>query len=302
MGKKKAIRIDEDILRGLVEKALGRVIEGYGYDNIGVEDLFDINSLSREDVLSMATDLRVYLMGNGFDSDLTVDGDLIIKEGVGDVMGIGGLRKELGKLGFKQWQIKSEVRSNRVRTVILYADIEKNTEIIKNKMLGYGWTVAYVSGVMVKEGIPLRVMGFDPKEQRSVTKEARKYLSLYHWTPIENVQSILVNGLEPRSENDLYSYPPKVHLLKGDINRGECCKVGWALFNRNKKNKDGRYGLIRVNMSKVPDGVEFYGDPRFNNGYFTKDMIPPEALSLVGEIKYNDKFNYKGEDIVNVSK
>ncbi len=79
MSKKKTIRIDEDMLRGFVEKALGRVIDGYGYDNIGVEDLFDINSLSREDVLSMATDLRVYLMGNGFDSDLTVDGDLIIK-------------------------------------------------------------------------------------------------------------------------------------------------------------------------------------------------------------------------------
>ena len=152
MGKKKVIRIDEDILRGLVEKALGRV----------VEDLFDINSLSKKDILSMATDLRVYLMDNGFDSDLTVDGDLIIKEGVGDVMGIGGLRKELGKLGFKQWQIKSDVCSNRVRTVILYADIEKNTDIIKNKMLGYGWTVAYVSGVVVKEGVPLRVMGFDP--------------------------------------------------------------------------------------------------------------------------------------------
>lgn len=302
MGKKKAIRIDEDMLRGLVEKALGRVMEGYSYDDIVVEDLFDIDSLSKKDILSMATDLRVYLMGNGFDSDLTVDGDLIIKEGVGDVMGIGGLRKELGKLGFKNWQIKSEVRSNRVRTVILYADIEKNTDIIKNKMLGYGWTVSYISGVMVKEGIPLRVMGFDPKEQRSVTKEARKYMFLYHWTPVMNVQSILSKGLEPRSENDLYSYSPKIHLLKGDINRSECCKIGWALFNRNKGNKDGRYGLIKVDMSRVPDSVEFYGDPRFDKGYFTKEVIPAEALTLIGEIKYMDKFNYRGEDIVNVSK
>lgn len=298
MGKRNVIRIDEDILRGLVEKALGRVIEGYGYDDIGVENLFDIDSLTKKDILSMATDLRVYLMGNGFDSDLTVDGNLIIKEGVGDVMGIGGLRKELGKLGFKQWQIKSEIRSNRVRTVILYADIEKNTDIIKNKMLGYGWTVAYVSGVVVKEGVPLRVMGFDPKEQRSVTKEARKYMFLYHWTPVINVQSILSKGLEPRSENDLYSYPSKVHLLKGDIDRKVCCKVGWALFNQNKKNKDGRYCLIRVDMGKVPEDIEFYGDPRFEYGFFTKETIPAEALSLIGEIKYTDKFNYKGEDFV----
>ena len=180
MGKKKVIRIDEDMLRGLVEKALGRVIEGYGYDDIGVEGLFDIDSLSREDVLSMATDLRVYLMGNVFDSDLTVDGDLIINEGVSDVMGIGGLRKELGKLGFKQWQIKSEVRSNRVRTVILYADIEKNTDIIKNKMLGYGWTVSYISGVMVKEGIPLRVMGFDPADALSLIGEI-KYTDKFNY-------------------------------------------------------------------------------------------------------------------------
>ena len=298
MGKKKVIRIDEDMLRGLVEKALGRVIEGYGYDDIGVENLFDIDSLTKKDILSMATDLRVYLMGNGFDSDLTVDGDLIIEEGVSDVMGIGGLRKELGKLGFKRWQIKSEVHSNRVRTVILYADIEKNTDIIKNKMLGYGWTVSYISGVMVKEGVPFRVMGFDPKEQRSVTKEARKYMFLYHWTPVMNVQSILSKGLEPRNENDLYSYPPKVHLLKGDIDRKLCCKVGWALFNRNKKNRDGRYCLIRVDMGKVPEDIEFYDDPRFGHGFFTKETIPAEALSLIGEIEYTDKFNYKGEDFV----
>ena len=302
MGKKSVIHVDERLLSELVEKAINRIIEGVG-DNGGLEvsDYFDIDSLSKRDVLTMATDLRVYLMGSGFDSDLTVDGDLIIKEGVGDVMGIGELRKVLGEIGFKQWQIKSEIRSNRIRTVILYADIEKNTEIIKNKMLGCGWTVAYISGVTVKNGVPLRVMGFDPKEQRSVTKEARRYLALYHWTPIGNVQSILTNGLEPRSENDLYSYSPKVHLLKGDINRGECCKIGWALFNRNKGNKDGRYGLIKVDMSKVPDGVEFYGDPRFNKGYFTKNMIPPEALSLIGEIKYIDKFNYRDEDIVDIS-
>jgi hypothetical protein len=30
-------------------------------------------------------------------------------------------------------------------------------------------------------------------------------------------------------------------------------------------------------------------------------MIPPEALSLVGENKYNNKFNYRGEDIVDIS-
>lgn len=62
MGKKKAIRIDEDMLSWLGEKALGRVIEGIS-DNKGIEigDYFDIDSLSREDVLSMAIDLRVYL-------------------------------------------------------------------------------------------------------------------------------------------------------------------------------------------------------------------------------------------------
>lgn len=298
MGKRNVIRVDKGVLNRLVEKALGRVMEGYGYDDIGVENLFDIDSLSKKDILSMATDLRVYLMGNGFDSDLTVDGDLIIKEGVGDVMGIGGLRKELGKLGFKQWQIKSNVRSNRVRTVILYADIEKNTDIIKNKMLGYGWTVSYISGVVVKEGVPLRVMGFDPKEQRSVTREARKYMYLYHWTPVANLESIIENGIEPKSENDLYSYPPRVHLLKGDIDRKVCCKVGWALFNQSKKNKDGRYSLIKVDMGKVPEDIEFYGDPRFEHGFFTKETIPAEALSLIGEIKYTDKFNYKGEDFV----
>lgn len=297
MGKK-IIRISEGELKLLVNEAVNRAISD---GNIDVRDYFDIDSLSKKDLMSMVTDMRVYLVGNGFDSDLTVDGDLVINEGVGDVMNVGGLRKELSKLGFRQWQIKSEVRSNRVRTVILYADIEKNTEIIKNKMLSCGWTVAYISGVMVKEGIPLRVMGFDPKEQRSITKEARRYQYLYHLTPFMNISSILGNGLEPRSENDLYSYPPKVHLMKGDISKDMCCRIGWGLFNRNKRINDGEYGLIRVDMSKVPDTVEFYGDPRFNEGYFTKDLIPAAALELIGKIVYTDKYNYKGEQLEKIN-
>lgn len=153
---KKIIRITEGELKLLANEAVNRAI---GDGNVDVRDYFDIDSLSKKDLMSMVTDMRVYLVGKGFDSDLTVDGDLVINEGVGDVMNVGGLRKELSKLGFRQWQIKSEVRSNRVRTVILYADIEKNTEIIKNKMLSCGWMVAYISSVVVKEGIPLRVMG-----------------------------------------------------------------------------------------------------------------------------------------------
>ena len=151
-------------------------------------------------------------------------------------------------------------------------------------------------------GIPVRVMDFDPKEQKPLTKEARKYQYLYHWTPFKNLQSILQNGIEVRSDNEYFSYSPKVYLMKGDIPKSEASKLGWMLFFRNTSLKEKKYALLRVSMNKVPNDIDFYGDPRFPFGYFTKAAIPPQALELFGEITYKDKYCYNNEPITVLAK
>lgn len=207
MRKKRAISLTEGQLKQVVKESVVMVLESVSEEPLRIEDYFDLNAISEKDIRSIATDLRIYL-GHNYGSDLTDEGELIIKEGASVTMPIGQLRKELKSLGFKQWQIKSEIVANRVRIVILYADIAMNTNIIINKMLSCGWTKARISDPLSYGGTMIRVMDFDPKEQKSLTKEARRYAYLYHWTPYKNLSSILSIGIEVRSENDYLSYPP----------------------------------------------------------------------------------------------
>ena len=297
MTKKEVIPINKSQLREIIKETITRVM-----DSISVEDYFDISSITKSAIQHMATDIRVFLQGHGYYSDLSDEGELILKEGSNVVMPIKDLRKELQKLGFKQWQIKSVIAENKVRIVILYADIAKNASIIENKMLSCGWTKAHISEPVLLYGIPVRVMDFDPKEQKPLTKQARKYRYLYHWTPINNLSSILQTGIEPRSENDYLSYPPKAHLMKGDTPKSVASQLGWMLFNKNNSLLNGRYALLRISMNKVPNNIAFYGDPRFPYGFFTNDTIPPQAIEFFGEITYSDKYNYNNEEITVIAK
>lgn len=164
MSIKQSIKIDSEQLGQIVKESVAKIIESCTEETIKVEDYFDVSQLSKSDVQEMATDIRIFLQGQGFGADLSDDGELIVKEGASNVMPIGQLRKELKKLGFNPWQIKSRIECNKVRIVILYADIAKNTTVIENKMMSCGWTLAHVSQRMLRYGIPLRVMDFDPKE------------------------------------------------------------------------------------------------------------------------------------------
>jgi len=300
MGKKRTIRLTEDQLKQVIKESVVMVLESVSEEPLRIEDYFDLNTISEKDIRSIATDLRVYL-GHNYGSDLTDEGELIIKECASATMPIGQLRKELKGLGFKQWQIKSEIVANKVRIVILYADIALNTNIIINKMLSCGWTKARISDPVLYGGTMIRVMDFDPKEQKSLTKEARRYDYLYHWTPYRNLSSILSSGIEARSENDYLSYPPKAHLMKGDTPKREASAFGWQLFHANKTLRDGHYALLRVTMSNAPNNIEFYGDPQYQYCFFTKETIPPSAIELFGEITYKDKNNYRFENITVVA-
>lgn len=46
------------------------------------------------------------------------------------------------------------------------------------------------------------------------------------------------------------------------------------------------YILYRIDTSKIPDNVRFYGDPNYKYGYFTEGTIPTQALSVIESIDY----------------
>jgi hypothetical protein len=294
---KKIVKLTETELKEYVKETVATMLESSNDIPLRVEDFFDISSLSKQDLLSIAFEIKGMIGGRGYDSNITENGNIIFEDSSNHTMTIKELRKELQKLGFKQWQIKTTVSANKVRILILFVDIGSNIEVIENKMLACGWTKAKISDPVKSHNIVLRVMEFDPKEQKTATKEARRYRCLYHLTPFNNYLSIVQKGLETRNDNEYLSYPPRLHLLKGDITKQELSEFGWHLYNRNSNLKNGRYALLKIDMSKVPENIEFYGDPRFERGYFTKQSIPPKAITIIGDIRYKDKFNYNYEQI-----
>lgn len=63
----------------------------------------------------------------------------------------------------------------------------------------------------------------------------------------------------------------------------------------NSKCKDGKYAVFRLDVSKIPLSVLFYGDPRYE--YITKENIPSNCIELFGNITYTDKV-YHREQII----
>lgn len=296
--KNKKGNITEKKLNNIIKEVLASVLLNDNTESFKVEDFFDIYSLSKKDLLSLVTDMRCFIGGQGYNSALNINGELLLKEEYNKTMSIKELRKELPKIGFKQWQIKTMVLANKVRVVVLFADLEKNAQIIENTMLACGWSKARISEPTMVHGIKLRIMDFDPIYQKSLTTIVRQNKYVYHWTPYQNLPSILKNGLELRNDNTFLSYPPKVHLMKSNINSQQAIMLAWQLFNKNTNLNDGRYALLKISLDKVPDNVEFFGDPRFELGYFTQDMIPPESISVIGEITFIDKNKYHNEQII----
>lgn len=162
---KKVIKLTESEFRQINKESYTMALETKSDDSLRIEDYFDINSLSPKDIKSIVTDIRVFFQGEGFNSNISDEGETIIKESANVTMPIGQLRQELKKLGFKKWQIKSEIAQNRI--IILYADIARNTDVIINKMASYGWTKAGISAPKEISGIIVRVMSFGPEEKQT---------------------------------------------------------------------------------------------------------------------------------------
>lgn len=290
-------KITEKHLKEIISDVTKKVLKETMEQPLKVEDYFDISKLSKSDIQSINVDMRIYL-NRGFGRQSFFDGkDLIVTESVFRTVPVMELRKRLKNFGFKQWQLKSFAFANNVRIVILYVDIAKNTDVIINEMKMMGWDKVDISGPTNIKGVTFRILEFDPAVQKSLTKEVHKMAFVYHLTPIANEASILTNGIEARNENEFLEYPPRAHVIRGDVTTWDIARFGFELWHANTKVKDGRYSLLSIDTTLIPPDIEFYGDPRCQIGYITKQTIPPDGIRVVGHINYKDKAAYQGEQI-----
>lgn len=292
MMHKKIIRLNEADLKKMVKGAIRGLVTTAQGENLDISSLFNIDSIPKEELEQQYVDLSFIVSSSGYGGKFMGHNGRILKEEATSTLPISETKEQMqSKFQFKDWQFATQKGCNGIRLVVLYPGIFKNTKLIKDAMMACGWSLA-VKGFIKKDGMLWRAMSFDPMFQDDISSEARQSEYLYHWTPLYNYKSISVEGLKPRSENQMFDYPDRLHLIKGNLSRDKILDIGRQLCKANKRLKNSaKYVLLSVDLAKVPRETEIYYDPRYEGGYYLKTSIPPEAIKPI--LGYNF---WKGEE------
>lgn len=125
-------------------------------------------------------------------------------------------------------------------------------------------------------------LNFEPKNQDDVNDYVREMKVIYHVTQEKNVDKITKIGLTPRFKNPLFSYPERIYLFVEETPPDEI--YGLTKQLKNVKNDEAKHYLLILDVTKIPNNVNFYLDPNYGYGLYTKDNIPPTAIKEVFEM------------------
>ena len=228
MANKEIVKINEDELREIVKNAFYKTLAlTEQKDNLDISSLFKLDSIPEEELKQQYVDLAFTVSSSGYGGRFMGANGKIIKEEATSTLSIDETKRQIQtKFHLKDWQFATQNGSNGIRLVVLYPGIFKNTKLIKDAMMACGWSLA-VKGFIFKNRMLWRAMSFDPMFQKDVSSEARQYKYLYHWTPLYYYNVISSEGLKPRSENKLFDYPHRLHLIKGNTPKDEIFNIGW---------------------------------------------------------------------------
>lgn len=265
---------------------MGKTIDVYQY--------FDLDSISLKDLESQYVDLSPIVSMSGYGGRFIAHKGTIINEEVTSTLSFEETKEQLkSKFHLKDWQITSDIQANNIQLIVLYPSIFRNTKLLKNAMAACGWSFAS-KGIATRGKMIWKVMSFDPMFQDDVGNEMRKSPLVYHWTPLYCLESIKKEGLKPLSKNAMFSYPNRVHLLKGNISIDESIEIGYNLCKANKdKRNDGRYVLLGIRTKEIPKEMKVFYDPRFEHGFYTKEQIPSNLIHPMFGYDFNINETFK---------
>lgn len=246
-----------------------------------IEDYFDLSKLTKDDIDSIDVDYSLRLI-RGFGNRVLYANKKLIAEEANRSYSIEEVKNELIKdIGMQEWQIVQEQGANGIKLILLLIDNNINKDCVIAEMESLGWSESREEeGYLM--GKKFIAISFDPIFQDNIESEARRFKYLFHWTPSYNEESIMKYGLQPRSENNVFKYKNHVHLMKGNISINDMITLGERLSNINTDKRNTKlYTLVQVETSKIPTNVEIYYDPRYENGFYTNDTIPPNALTFI---------------------
>lgn len=259
--------------------------ETHGLD---IERMFGISGLSKERIKRQFVDFCLLLQNVSRDSALVVyEGQAIslsdypdhtdsVEETINDV---------IKKLRMESWQVYPDVRCNDVSIIMLIPNVDSNCSVIQLAMNSHGYFLSRFENVSI-DGGKWSAMQFHPVYASDVTSEILSTPTkfLIHISPSYAHDSIMKNGLLPKSLNSVSDYPQRIYFVEyknekqiRDLARNIC------FFDKNPSN-DNKYDLYQLLKENLPKDIKFYFDPDTDQGYYTYESIPISSLSYLGRI------------------
>lgn len=189
----------------------------------------------------------------------------------------------MAKYQWDPWQFVVTQISNNIEIALLIPDYNQNIPTIISDMNKNGYFKGYERSILINN-LPYKELRFEPLYQESERNTVINMGMIFHSTYKNNIPNILQNGLIPDSKNPKFTYPKRVYFSKFTSDIRKICDITVQLANVNHKNVLD-YCIITIDTKKIPDNVDFYFDPIYENGIFTNDIIPTECIMSVKTFK-----------------
>ena len=186
--------------------------------------------------------------------------------------------------------------TNSISVVMAFVDpraIEGKYKVIRDLLAKYGWYMS-IKQDYIKNGEPTGFLQlvFEPTQIPKVTVDVRKEnKTIYHLTKIKSLDSIRKKGLIPSNKNKEVLYAEdRIYFLKESVTDNNFKKMIETICKQKSMKKDNsKICCLVINVSKIPDNVDFYYDSHVSYGLFATDVIPYSAVEHI--YTYDKKSN-----------
>lgn len=210
-----------------------------------------------------------------------------LSESVKGTYDIEQVREEIMRsYALEDWQFVIKEGCNDIKVAIVIPMVDENDKMIKSDIESLGY---YESNRVERiiEGKRYLILQFNPIYPGSIDNIVRTMSCILHLSPKYNLESIKENGFIPQHRNERFSYPDRLHFLRGSVTENEIVNIGQQLCDTNNNpQNNGEYVLFTLSVSKIPKDVDFIGDACYELGICTTDKIPYDAVISTKEYHF----------------
>lgn len=172
---------------------------------------------------------------------------------------------------------------------ISFPFVEENFKLIDKSFDFCGYYFATVVNEFFVDEVRWLTLQYEPKFQKDCSYNIRLSENhLYHITLNCYEQSILKNGLCPKSKNKLFSYPNRIYFVKGSCSDETLIRLTRMLNSGNNNiHNNGIYSIFDVDLNLIPKNIKIFYDNNYIFGLYITDNISPKCIKKIGNLNIN---------------